>query len=62
LIRNPDDAVLSLLAREPAWSGEQALKDYSLLRPGEMRELFPEAEIKFERFVGLPKSILAVKR
>jgi 2-polyprenyl-3-methyl-5-hydroxy-6-metoxy-1,4-benzoquinol methylase len=41
---------------------EEVFQEVRLLKPNEMRELFPDAEIRFERFLGLPKSILAIKR
>jgi len=41
---------------------ERLFQEVRLLKPNEMRELFPDAEIRFERFLGLPKSILAIKR
>ncbi|MEX2610924.1 MAG: methyltransferase domain-containing protein [Gemmatimonadota bacterium] len=33
--------------------------DWELLTPGDMRHLFPDAHITVERFLGLPKSIVA---
>lgn len=36
--------------------------DWCLLTIREMREFFPEAEVRRERFLGLPKSIMAIKK
>ena len=36
--------------------------DWNLLTPGQMKSLFPDADIYIERFSGWPKSIMAVKR
>lgn len=36
--------------------------DWYLLTVREMRALFPEAEIRRERFLGLPKSIMAIRK
>lgn len=33
-----------------------------LLKPKEMQDLFPEAEIVFEKLLGLPKSILVIRK
>ncbi len=33
-----------------------------LLRPKEVRDLFPDAEIVYERLLGFPKSIFAIKK
>ncbi len=36
--------------------------DWSLLTAKDMNEMFPDAEIRYERFMGLRKSIMAIKR
>jgi len=41
---------------------ERIWEEVRLLKRGEIRELFPDAEIRFERFMGFPKSIWAIKR
>jgi hypothetical protein len=38
------------------------LRDIRLLGPGEMRELFPGARLIRERFCGIAKSLIAVRR
>jgi hypothetical protein len=38
------------------------LKEIRLLSPKEFRNLFPDARIVIERFAGLPKSMVAVRR
>lgn len=55
----------SLQLKVLAWSNRHWIKstrpDWSLLGAGDMRELFPEAEIVRERFMGLTKSITAIR-
>jgi Methyltransferase domain len=41
---------------------DEALSEISLLDEGEVKELFPDAEIIRERFLGMVKSLIAVKR
>jgi hypothetical protein len=41
---------------------DDALRETTLLDEREMRELFPDAEIIKERFLGLVKSLIAMKR
>ncbi|BBM69083.1 class I SAM-dependent methyltransferase [Rhodothermus marinus] len=53
--------IRNLLTRDVQNSME-LYEEVRLLKPKEMRDLFPEAEIVFERFLGLPKSILAIKK
>jgi len=43
------------------WWPKQTEPDWSLLTVGDMRELFPEADIIRERWMGMTKSIIAVK-
>lgn len=51
-----------LLSRQPSsvvhayWWGTR------LLRPARVRRLFPDAELRYERVLGLPKSIYAIRR
>ncbi|AEN73886.1 Methyltransferase type 11 [Rhodothermus marinus SG0.5JP17-172] len=53
--------VRNLLTRDVQKSVE-LFDEVHLLRPRDMKKLFPDAEIIFERFLGLPKSILAIKK
>ena len=62
----PEDARLRILQ----WSGKvspdreralQWIRSIRLLTPNEMAELFPESVIWEERFVGLTKSLVAIK-
>ena len=39
----------------------QLVRDVELIGPAEMRRLFPDSAIWLERFVGLPKSIVAIR-
>jgi len=41
---------------------DQALRTLTLLDEREMRELFPDATIIEERFLGMVKSLIAVRR
>jgi methyltransferase family protein len=41
---------------------DSLLEEYRLLSYGELRDLFPDAEIRRERFMLLPKSYVAVRR
>jgi len=41
---------------------EHYLADIHLLDGATLRELFPQAELRTERFLGIPKSLLAVHR
>jgi Methyltransferase domain len=41
---------------------DRVLAEVRLLGPYEFHFLFPDAEIKVERFVGLPKSLIAVRQ
>jgi hypothetical protein len=38
------------------------LDDVHLLDVNQMKELFPEAEIRKEKFLGMTKSIIALRR
>jgi hypothetical protein len=40
----------------------QGCVDWELLTPGRLARLFPDATVEVERFVGVPKSIVAWKR
>ena len=51
------------LVNRPTQEQVDALVDeYRLLSYREMRELFPDCEIRRERFLGLTKSYVAVRR
>lgn len=53
--------IWGLLTR-PTWEEcKKFLKELKLLNENELQRLFPEAEIWHERFLGLSKSIIAVK-
>jgi hypothetical protein len=41
---------------------EHFLRDIRLLGPRELRELFPAARILRERFLGVTKSLIAIRR
>ncbi len=41
---------------------KQTLPDFSLLSPAETADLFPDAELKYERVFGLIKSVAAFRR
>lgn len=40
---------------------EETLRSMELLTGADMRKLFPDAEVRRERFVGIPKALLAVR-
>ena len=40
----------------------EVFDEVRLLRPKEMRDMFPDAKIVYERVLGLPKSIFAIKK
>jgi len=42
-------------------NSKKIFDEVRLLKPNEMRILFPDAKIVFEKFLGLPKSIYAIK-
>jgi hypothetical protein len=44
------------------WQGKGHWEEINLLSAGDMRRLFPDAEIKRERLLGLTKSLMAVRR
>jgi 2-polyprenyl-3-methyl-5-hydroxy-6-metoxy-1,4-benzoquinol methylase len=44
------------------WIKQCGYVDWNLLGPREMRWMFPEAELVVERFLGLPKSIIAYRK
>ncbi|MGH7477580.1 MAG: methyltransferase domain-containing protein [Longimicrobiales bacterium] len=44
------------------WIKKNGAADWNLLRPADMRELFPGSLVLVERALGLPKSILALRR
>jgi 2-polyprenyl-3-methyl-5-hydroxy-6-metoxy-1,4-benzoquinol methylase len=44
------------------WIKHCGYVDWNLLRPVEMKTLFPEAALYIERFLGLPKSVIAYHR
>jgi hypothetical protein len=47
-------------SRDPHRAAE-LVREIELIGPGEMRALFPDAELWIERFLGLPKSLVAVR-
>lgn len=44
------------------WWPKKTTPDWNLLTIGEIREHFPDAEMAVERCLGLPKSVIAIKR
>jgi hypothetical protein len=44
------------------WQAKGEWEEISLLSAGDLRRLFPEAEILRERVLGLTKSLIAVRR
>lgn len=53
--------IWGLLTRPTLEECKKFLKELKLLNENELQRLFPEAEIWHERFLGLSKSIIAVK-
>lgn len=47
---------------EQEWYVQHFLESVHLLSSGELQQLFPDAEILHERFLGLSKSLVAVRR
>lgn len=60
LLRN--FTVWGLLTRPGPESCDKFVREVRLLTKKEMKELFPDAEILVERFVGLSKSFIAIKQ
>jgi len=54
--------VWGLVTRPTPEEIEKNLNEIRLLGPREFRLLFPDAEILVERFLGLPKSLIALRR
>ena len=60
LIRN--FTLWGLVHRPTPARAEQALSDIRLLRVRQMKKLFPDACVYTERFLGWPKSIIAIRK
>jgi SAM-dependent methyltransferase len=58
----PRRALLRLLQATNRWWIKSTEPDWHLLSRRAMRGLFPQAEVVVERFAGVPKSLIAVKR
>ena len=58
----PRARLLALVKFTNRFWPKKAAPDWNLLSAKDMARLFPDAEIVIERFGGLPKSIIAVKR
>ena len=58
----PRAQLLALVRFTNRFWPKKAAPDWNLLSAKEMARLFPDAEIVIERFGGIPKSIIAVKR
>jgi 2-polyprenyl-3-methyl-5-hydroxy-6-metoxy-1,4-benzoquinol methylase len=58
----PRAAQLATIAMSNRWWIKRTNPDWHLLTTREMRVLFPDADIRRERFVGLTKSIMAIRR
>jgi hypothetical protein len=54
-------SVWGLLARPTRADIEKNLAEIRLIQPREFRTLFPDAEIRMERFAGMPKSLIAIR-
>ena len=54
--------VWGIITRPTPQEVDARLKEIRLLSPKEFRNLFPDARIVIERFAGLPKSMVAVRR
>jgi hypothetical protein len=44
------------------WQGKGHWEEITLLSAGDLKRLFPDAEIRRERVLGLTKSLIAVRR
>ena len=54
--------VWGLITRPDAATIDAAVRSIDLITPSRMRALFPDAEIRTERWLGLAKSLIAVRR
>jgi hypothetical protein len=50
------------VTRPSRFAARTRVNEIRLLRPSEMGRLFPDGELSVERFLGLPKSLIAVRR